>query len=221
MGFLLTGGRHFSVMDPTEREAIGALRVFAVSFYAVAGIWMPNALAVCVLLGARGLISPTGLWMATALPAAALYVFGAVAGTVASSRVRRARRAWYDQPWIEDLASKEATAWRAEAPGREDSLRSNLDDTALGRRLRYGALVAGVLAALIAIPVLTLVPTAAVGPDPHGARGSGVRQRARAGGARGGDALVQGARRRRTRRGRRGSTPVRSHVRGLGPCSAA
>jgi hypothetical protein len=164
MGFLLTGSRHFSVVDLKEREAIGALRVFAVSLHALAGIWMPNALAVCIVLGARDLISPAGLWMVTALPATALYVFGAVAGTVAASRVRRARHAWYHQPWAEDLASNEAIAWREEARPLGDSRGSHVDGTALGWGLRHGAVLMGALAALIAVPILTLVPTAAVGP---------------------------------------------------------
>lgn len=164
MGFLITGERHFSEMDGKEREAIASLRVFSVTMNALAGIWLPNALALCIVLGARGLVTPAQLWMTTALPAVALYVFGAVAGTVASSRVRRARRSWYQRPWVSDLTSEEATAWREDAPPREDLRRGGRDDQALGRLLRRGAVVVGVLAALFAIPILTLVPTAAVGP---------------------------------------------------------
>lgn len=164
MGFLVTGARHFSEMDTTEREAIGTLRVSAMALHAVAGIWMPNALAVCILLGARGLISPSGLWMATALPALALYAFGSVAGTVAASRVRRARRAWYGRPWVDDLASEEASAWRAEAPSTGEAPSRGWDGAALGRVLRPGAILVGSFAAIVAIPILTLVPTAAVGP---------------------------------------------------------
>lgn len=164
MGFLMTGSRYFSEVDGKEREAIASLRVFSVTMYAVAGIWLPNALAVCIILGARGWISPGSLWMTTALPAAALYVFAAVAGTVASSRVRRARRSWYHRSWVADLTSEEARAWREDAPPREDLHRGSVDDASLGRLLRRGAVVMGALAALIAVPILTLVPTAAVGP---------------------------------------------------------
>lgn len=164
MGFLITGSRYFSEVDGKEREAIASLRVFSVTMYAVAGIWLPNALAICILLGAHGWITPSGLWMVTALPAAALYVFAAVAGTVASSRVRRARRSWYQQPWAADLASEEAKAWREGAPPREALRRGNLDDASIGRVLRRGAVAIGALAAVVAVPILTLVPTAAVGP---------------------------------------------------------
>ncbi|MDH3206151.1 MAG: hypothetical protein OEO79_06035 [Gemmatimonadota bacterium] len=164
MGFLLTGGRHFSEVDAKEREAMAALRVFAVTMYAIAGVWLPNALAIGIVLGARGLVSPAGLWMGTALPSLAMYVFGSVAGTVAESRIRRARKRWYRQPWVEDLASDEARSWRAGfAPGGVAKERAAADQS-LGRVLRHSAVLTGALAAFIAVPILTLVPTAAVGP---------------------------------------------------------
>jgi hypothetical protein len=164
MGFLLTRSRHFSQMDDREREAIGTLRVFAAAMYAAAGIWLPNALAIGILLGARGLATPTGLWMATALPSLAMYLFGAVAGTVAESRVRRARRNWYGQAWALDLVSEEAQAWRRRAAAGGEREGRIAADRSLGRVLGHGAILVGALAALVAVPILTLVPTAAVGP---------------------------------------------------------
>jgi len=164
MGFLLTGSRHFSEMDEREREAIGALRVLAMSMYAMAGIWLPNALAVGILLGARGLVTPAGLWMGTALPSIALYVFGSVAGTVAESRVRRARKRWHRRSWVEDLASDEARAWRGAASLDDEGASRAANERSLGRFLGHGAILVGGLAGLVAVPILTLVPTAAVGP---------------------------------------------------------
>jgi hypothetical protein len=164
MGFLLTGSRHFSEMDAKERDAMAALRVFAVSAYAIAGIWLPNALAVGILLGARGLVTPTGLWMGTALPALAMYVFGLVAGGVAESRVRRARRRWHGRSWVEDLSCDEAHSWRSEFKRAWGSEQPAVDGASVGRVLRPVSVLAGALAALVAVPILTLVPTAAMGP---------------------------------------------------------
>jgi hypothetical protein len=65
---------------------------------------------------------------------------------------------------VADLASEEAKAWREDAPSWEALRRGNLDDISLGRVLRRAAVAIGVLAAFVAIPILTLVPTAAVGP---------------------------------------------------------
>lgn len=164
MGFLLTGSRHFSEMDGKEREAIAALRVFAVSTYAIAGIWLPNALAVGILLSARGLVTPTGLWMGTALPALTLYVFGAVAGGMAESRVRRARTRWHGRDWADDLVSDEAQSWRSGFESEAESEGRSASRAAMGRGLRPLAYLLGALAALVAVPILTLVPTAAMGP---------------------------------------------------------
>jgi hypothetical protein len=164
MGFLLTGSRHFSVLDEKEREAIGQIRVFSAELNALAGIWLPNALALGIVLGAHGVVSPATLWMGTALPSVALYGFASVAGTVAETRVRRARKRWYSQAWVEDLASEEARAWRGKATPTGEPVREASEDRSLGRVLRHTSVVMGVLAALIAVPILTLVPTAAVGP---------------------------------------------------------
>lgn len=162
MGFLLTGSRHFSEMDPKERDAIRLIRVFSVSMYAVAGMWLPNVLAVGIVLGARGLVTPTGLWMVTALPALAMYGFAAVAGTVTQSRVRRARKRWYRQAWVEDLASDEACSWRGSS-GPEGA-GGSVSGRPVGRALGHTAILVGALAGLVAVPILTLVPTAAIGP---------------------------------------------------------
>ena len=164
MGFLLTGGRHFSDMDAKEREAIGRIRLFSTVLYALAGIWLPNALALGILLAARGWVTPTGLWVGTALPSAGLYLFALVAGTAAETRVRRARRRWYGHEWVSDLASEEANAWRQAATPAGAPPRDASQDRALGRTLGYASVIMGTLAALVAIPILTLVPTAAVGP---------------------------------------------------------
>lgn len=184
MGFLLTGSRQFSEMDAKEREAMAALRVFSVTMYAVAGIWLPNALAVGILLGARGLVTPAGLWMATALPALAMYAFGSVAGTLAESRVRKARKRWHRQAWAEDLASDEAQAWRLGFKPQGVPVGRASADRSLGRVFNHATILVGALAGLVSIPILTLVPTAAVGPiltalavpgsDNVGARGARV-----------------------------------------------
>ena len=117
-----------------------------------------------VLLGARGLVTPAGLWMGTALPALAVYVFGSVAGGMAESRVRRARTRWYRRAWAEDLASDEAQSWRAAFRGEGLPEGQVTTDALMGRGLRPVAYVVGALAVLLSVPILTLVPTAAVGP---------------------------------------------------------
>jgi hypothetical protein len=163
-GFLLTGARHFSVMDAKEREAVGAIRVFSAIMYVAAGIWLPNALAVGVLLAARGTLSPSGLSALTLLPSLVLYLFGAVAGTVDETRVRRARRRWHQTPWAEDLGSDEALEWRDHFAPHATQPAVSAGSPRRARALGRFAMVMGVLAALISVPILTLIPTSAIGP---------------------------------------------------------
>jgi len=164
MGFLLTGARHFSVMDEREREAIAAIRVFTVLVLAAAGIWLPNGLAVGVLLAARGVLSPIRLAVLTLLPSLILYLFGAVAVTVEDSRVRRARRAWHEKPWAQDLVSDEAREWRSSFATSVGGGEAPEGPTGRSRALGRGAFVVGALAVLVSVPMLALIPTSAIGP---------------------------------------------------------
>lgn len=164
MGFLLTGSRHFSVMDAKERDAIAAIRVFTGSTLAVAGIWLPNGLAIGVLLAAHGLLSPVGLAVLTLLPSLVLYLFAAVALTIDDSRVRRARRAWHEKPWAEDLVSDEARQWRTSFADSSGGTGGPEGSGRRSRALARGSLVVGALAVLVSIPMLTLIPTSAIGP---------------------------------------------------------
>lgn len=164
MGFLLTGSRHFSVMDAKEREAIAAIRVFTVLVLAAGGIWLPNGLAVGVLLAAHGALSPIRLAVLTLLPSLILYLFGAVAITVEDSRVRRARRAWHAKPWAQDLVSDEAREWRADVGTSLGGPGSAEGSAGRARALGRGSFVVGALAVLVSVPMLTLIPTSAIGP---------------------------------------------------------
>lgn len=163
-GFLLQGSRHFSMMEPRERDAVATLRVLTAGFYAAAGLWLPLVLGGGLLLAARGGLGRTELWALTLLPAAALYLCGAVFSAVEDSRVRRARSAWFEHPWAADLVDEEIAAWRSDLA----ALRGEEPAPALGARwtwlLRRVGVGVGFLGVLVAVPVLTLVPTSAVGP---------------------------------------------------------
>lgn len=167
MGFLLQGSRHFSVMDPRERRAVAKLRIMAASFYAAAGIWLPVVLGIGLLVAARGGVGRTGLWAVTLVPAAVLYLCGAGFSAIEDSRVRRARSAWFQQPWASDLVEDEIAAWRSDLAalqGEDPATARAAHGGVSSALLRRTALGVGFLAVLVAVPVLTLVPTSAVGP---------------------------------------------------------
>jgi hypothetical protein len=161
MGFLLSGARHFSVLDDREREAIAAIRVAEAILFAAAGLWLTVSVSIGLFLAARGVLTPAALQMLTLAPAAIGYAFGAVAAMVQEGMVRRARRVWYKQPWADDLASDEISDWKTAAP---PGLLSASDGVRSARLLRgAGALVAG-LGLVVILPVLTLAPASAVAP---------------------------------------------------------
>lgn len=160
MGFLLQGGRHFSVMSERDRETVANFRLLAATCHAVAGLWLPVVMAVALLLAARGALDHTAVWVLTLIPAGALYVLGGLVGLLEDGRVRKARRAWFAKPWATDLEPAEISAWLAEMSG--DGARGGYSRLAVN--LRRAALVAGFFTVLVVVPILTLIPTSAVGP---------------------------------------------------------
>lgn len=168
MGFLIQGARHFSVMEEPERDAMARVRILSVAMLALGGLWMCVGLSLGLLSAARGLLSPTALWAATLFPASLGYAFGGVARLLYDSRVRRARRIFHDQPWAEDLAVAEIQGWKQERAATLATSKgadaSEANDTALARTLRYTALGFVALTVLVALPVMTLMPTSIVGP---------------------------------------------------------
>lgn len=163
MGFLLTGARHFSLLERRERYQIARMRVAAAAFFAGAGVWLLMALSVGLWLAARGLLSPRELQGMILLPSALGYVVGGVATLAQEAKVRRARKLWFERPSAEDQSAEEIRAWQSSAlhatGGRDAEWRH---DTA--RALARGAVVVGAFAILLALPVFTLVPSSAIAP---------------------------------------------------------
>lgn len=161
MGFLWTGRRHFSLLEPRAREVLLSLRVLTAGLHAVAGLWLCLGLAVGLWAAARGWIGPNTFLLVTAGPAVVLYLFGVVTGLTEDVRVRAARKAWHGGAWEDDLEPEGIRAWQQTArvsPGSPDTLELH------ARRLRHGAVAAGIAAAVVLLPVLLLLPTSAVGP---------------------------------------------------------
>lgn len=163
MGFLLQGRRHFSVMEPKARAGVAHLRVLAVGFFALAGIWLSAALGVLLLVAARGGITPTGLWMTTLLPAAFFYAVGIVASGLEGIRVQKARREWFSQPWSKDLVVEEIEGWREDLAKLAEPALQGRVHAARAPLLRRAGMLAVAVAVVVAVPVLGLFFTSAAG----------------------------------------------------------
>lgn len=161
MGFLLSGSRHFSVIDERERRAIVAIRIAAAILVTASGLWVNLGLGVGLFLAARGVLSPGQLVLFVLGPSFVGYVCGGVAMLVQDSRARRARRVWFNQPWSQDLALEEIASWHEDAPG--GATLSEPSDAA-GRPFGWAAAGMGLFAIVVVTPVLTLAPASAVAP---------------------------------------------------------
>jgi hypothetical protein len=164
MGFLLTGSRHFSVLSERERRSIVRLRLLGASLWVIAGIWLPVAFAVGLLLASRGVLSPVGFWTSTVLPPLAMYLLVTGVKVDEERRTGRARRTWHKQPWAADLGTQEAREWRTAVTALDGGPTPAAARPSSGRTLRYSAAAVALLAVVVILPTLTLVPTSAVGP---------------------------------------------------------
>lgn len=165
MGFLLAGGRHFSMVSAEERLAITRMRTLAALLLTGGGLWLLLSFGIGLLLASRGRIDALGLGLVTLGPAVLAYAVGGVGYLVAERRVRRARRRWHAQPWSEDVGLEEVRRWhRSLDPGfLIADAESSVKRGAHGRVLTAAGAVVGGCAVLVALPVLTLLPTSAVG----------------------------------------------------------
>lgn len=163
MGFLTRGARHFSVMEAPERDVLVTLRVLTPTLYAAAGVWMCLALALGLVMAARGWMGPGALAVATLAPAGVLYLFGAITGLTEDARVRRARKAWHGRAWEDDLDPERARAWEEAARGPRRPEAEHAAATSV-KTLGRLSIATSVGAAMVFAPVLLLLPASAIGP---------------------------------------------------------
>ena len=163
MGFLMRGARHFSLLDRPARDVLVTLRLLTPALHAAAGLWLCLALAVGLVVAARGWMGPGLLAFVTLAPAGVLYLFGAITGLTEDARVRAVRKEWYGGAWEDDLDPERAEAWEemAHGPARPEAEEVAVSSVrALGRL----ALLTSVATAIVFLPVLLLLPAAAIGP---------------------------------------------------------
>ena len=164
-GFVLQGGRAYSLIDERTRAAMLSGRLVRVGLLTGAGLWMSLGFILGVLLSARGILDEQGLAFWTLLPPTLGVAGSWVLRLWENGIVLNARRAWHAKPWSEDLARDEIRGWHeaiSARPGAVGVPEASAD--AGGRGLRWaaaGTLVAAVAILLFAVPLVT---TSGVGP---------------------------------------------------------
>ena len=151
-------------MEPRTRERIANLRIGGALFQLISALWLSTGFAVALLLAAKGVFTPTSAMVFTLVPAAGCLLLGIVTRSTEKALVRKAKRAWFRQPWSEQLALSEVESWQAAFEefrgGHTDQEKSSRS----ARLLRLSAIAVGALGVMALFPPFALAPTSAVGP---------------------------------------------------------
>ena len=159
-GFLLQGAHAFSTMPAEVRVILTRIRILAGLLHLAAASWLTIGFGLCLLLAARGALSPAGLAAWTLAPVGLFWAGGIVLRGIDSSLSRRARKEWHQHPWAEDLVREEVADWKAAAVGRGLTLRV----PALRRSWLTAIVVALIAAAVVgSVPTVSLIPASSMG----------------------------------------------------------
>lgn len=164
-GFLIQGARRYSELDVAARNRLIRYRIVSGIAYLAAALWIPVGFTVAVLLAARGIHSTTMIWLLSLAPAAVFILMGFIPRLLERGMVKRARARWVQKAglpaWLED----EVREWlaRLEPVAERVGLNPGVPDRGLG--LRAAAIAVVLLFAMVAIPVVSLAFTTALGPQ--------------------------------------------------------
>ena len=162
-GFLLQGARIFSEMPPAKRSLLLVSRVVVASAYVLAALWVPCGFAVSIMLGARGLFGPAGVWFVTVAPAVLLLFVGLLSRLLGRKLTWDARRDRSLRASVDEEVRSLIAEWNDESLPLRKEL--GFDGAGAGhvKSFRIGAICVALLALLVLVPVATVTMTGAVG----------------------------------------------------------
>lgn len=165
-GFLVQGGRAYSVLDASRRNGLLRGRLMQVTLLLSAGLWLSAGFVAGVMLSARSVLTETGLTVWTLAPIGAAGVVVIVLKAWENSVLRRARKKWFAQSWTEDLTRDEIQEWHEGVGARRGAVPMPVGRTD-GRgsgSLSAAAVLTGVVAVLVVLLAVPLVTMTGVGP---------------------------------------------------------
>jgi hypothetical protein len=162
-GFLLQGARLFAEIPPAKRSLMLAARVIGANAYAAAGLWVPFGFVLAVLLGARGLAGPSGVWFLTAAPAALLVFVGLLCRLLEKKLFWDIRRDRKLRAAVDEEVRSLVEEWNEQSSPIRKELGFDVAAAGHARSFRVAALCVLVLAFLVLVPVVTVTMTGAVG----------------------------------------------------------
>jgi hypothetical protein len=163
-GFLLQGGRVFSVLEPSIRHRMATARLWEAGAWFAGALWHPLGFILGILLATRGLVTEGGLVEMTLIPSALLFLAGFALGAQENGILARARRDWHKKPWSKDLEREEVERWHRDLGGRDAAEALPAATPGSPRRLRLASWSVALVAVFIVVPALALVVSASVSP---------------------------------------------------------
>jgi hypothetical protein len=162
-GFLLQGARLFSETPPAKRSLMLVTRVIGAGAYILAALWVPLGFIVSLLIGARGLLGPAGVWFITVAPAALLLLVGLLSRLLGRKLSWEANRDSTLRAAVDEEICSQIAEWNDESSSMRKDLGFDGAVAPHSRSFRLGALSVALLAVFVLVPVVTVTLTGAVG----------------------------------------------------------
>ncbi|GMR13880.1 MAG: hypothetical protein BMS9Abin29_2105 [Gemmatimonadota bacterium] len=164
-GFLLQGKRLYSRFRRDQRGHLVMARLTGAILLLVSSLWLAVGFAVAVALAARGVIGPRDVWFFTAGPSVVFFVTGGGLYLAQAIRVRMARASWLSEDGVAGWSVREdATRWSNGLDEARSMVALDAGKKHQGKLFRNAAVLTVLLFVIIAVPIVTISITGAVGP---------------------------------------------------------
>lgn len=165
MGFLIQGARHFSELGVEVRNRLVRYRIVSSVAYLAAALWIPVGFTAAVLVAARGVHSTAMVWLAALIPAAVLLLAGFVPRMLEKGIVKSARASWVRKTGLAAWLKDEVREWVSQLEPVAAELGFDPGPPDRGLAFRTLAISVVVVFVLVAVPVVSLAFTTALGPQ--------------------------------------------------------
>ncbi len=162
-GFLIQGKRHFASLDADRLVGIVRARLWGAGLVLGAALWLVVGFGLAVILAARGFVTPSGIWLVTTGPSAALTLAGVALLLRQSASVRNAKTGWNAQQGSDHVRA-ESKAWAERLDQAGDAVVLGSGPKGETGRFRTGAALVVVLFVIGFVPTMTIAVTTAIGP---------------------------------------------------------
>jgi len=162
-GFLLQGGRKYRGLEVRRRGRIARSRVLGSASYFLGTLWIPLGFSLSVFFAARGVLSPSGMWLVSLAPAGVMLAIGLVSRGLEGTLTRKAES---KKDLLEEEIGEDVTEWLGtlEAYSNQEGL--DVGSPAPSGRWAFGwsSVLVVVIAVIVFMPATAITVTSTMGP---------------------------------------------------------